>query len=96
MFLNDDSQKRIDTLKLDCDLRDAYVELLSAQFAINRVKLRYSPQLVAASGNHFIVARSISAAESIAQYLGEVKTSLPVQAGPCFPQREEPNLESER
>ncbi len=83
MFLNDDSQSRIDALKLDCDLRDAYVELLSAQFAINRVKLRYSPQVVAANGNRFIVTRSISAAESIAQYLGEIKESIPIQAGPC-------------
>ena len=96
MFLNDDSQSRIDTLKLDRDLRDAYVELLSAQFAINRVKLRYSPEIVAASGNHFIVSRSISASESIAQYLGEVKNSLPVQAGPCFPRREDPKHDSER
>ena len=94
MFLNDDSQSRIDTLKLDCDLRDAYVELLSAQFAMNRVKLRYSPEAVAASGNRFIVARSISAAESIAEYLGAVKNSIRPQAGPCFP-RNDLNSEAE-
>lgn len=96
MLLNDDSQSRIDALKLDCDLRDAYVELLSAQFAINRVRLRYSPETVAASGNRFIVLRSISAAESIAQYLGEVKNLLPLQAGPCFPMREDVNHEADR
>ncbi len=94
MFLNDDSQSRIDTLKLDCDLRDAYVELLSAQFAINRVKLRYSPEAVAASGNQFIVTRSISAAESIAEYFGAVKNSIRPQAGPCF-RKDDRNREAE-
>lgn len=95
MFLNDDSQSRIDTLKLDCDLRDAYVELLSAQFAINRVKLRYSPEAVAASGNRFIVSRSISAAESIAEYLAAVKSSMRPQAGPCFPRKDDVNHEAD-
>lgn len=95
MLLNDDSQTRIDTLKLDCDLRDAYVELLSAQFAINRVKLRYSPEAVAASGNKFIVSRSISAAESIAEYLSAVKNSVRPQAGPCFPLSDDLNRETE-
>ena len=96
MLLNDDSQSRIDTLKLDCDLRDAYVEILSAQFAVNRVKLRYSPETVAASGNRFIVARSISAAESIAEYLAAVKTSMRPQAGPCFSSQDDLNREAER
>ena len=95
MLLNDDSQDRIEGLKLDCDLRDAYVELLSAQFAINRVKLRYSPDAVAASGNTFIVSRSISAAESIAEYMGAVKNSLRPQAGPCLPRTDDLNHKTE-
>ena len=76
--------QHLDVLKLDCDLRDAYVELLSAQFAMDRVKLRYSPEMVAANGNPFVVLRSISAAEMIAEYLRGVRRYL-TQAG-TYPQ----------
>jgi len=91
MVLKNDSQ-RLDVLKLDGDLRDAYVELLSAQFAIDRVRSRYSPEFVAANGNSFVVLRSITAAEVMVEYLHGVKKLLP-QAGPCGHPDEKPGIE---
>jgi len=83
MVLPSDSDRRMDTYKLDGDLRDAYVELLSAAFAVNKIKMRYSAEDIASRGSTFMVLRSISAAESICEYFSGVQKSLRPQAGPC-------------
>lgn len=84
MVSHGDPHNRIDVFKLEGDLRDAYVELLSAQFAVNRIKMRYSAEEIARSGGSYMVLRSISAAESICEFFGSVRKSLAPQAsGPC-------------
>jgi hypothetical protein len=75
--------------KLDGDLRDAYVELLSAQCAVDRIKLRYSPEDIATKGSAFMVSRSISAANMICEYFSRVQQSFPLQAGPRRKSRED-------
>ena len=87
-----DSQAQIDRFKLEGDLRDAYVELLSAQFAVNRIKMRYAPEEIAANGGSFMVTRSINAAENIWEYFIKVRDSLKPQAGPC-PSRQQNDQE---
>ena len=72
-----DSKLRIDMFKLDGDLRDAYVELLSAQFAVDRMKSRYSTDAVARNGGTFLLRRSIVASAAIATYFREVEKHLP-------------------
>jgi len=89
MFSKSDSDRRIDTFKLDGDLRDAYVELLSAQCAVDRIKLRYAPEEIATKGSSFMVARSISAANMICEYFARVQRSLLPQAGPPPKSRED-------
>jgi hypothetical protein len=79
---NGNAGRRIETFKLDGDLRDAYVELLSAQCAVERLKMRYSANEMASSGSKFMVARSISAAGVICEYFSSVQKSLQPQAGP--------------
>ena len=81
MFSQSDSDRRLDAFKLDGDLRDAYVELLSAQCAVDRIKLRYMAEDVAEKGNSFVVNRSISAAMAICEYFSSVQKSLLPQAG---------------
>jgi len=82
MFSSSDAEGRVDSLKLDGDLRDAYVELLSAQCAIERIRLRYSPEDIAIKGSNFMVSRSISAANAICEYFSSVQKSLsPRSAG---------------
>jgi hypothetical protein len=71
-----DSEYRIDRVKLDGDLRDAYVELLSAQFAVDRLKLRYPPELVAMTGGSFLVNRSFTAALAIWEYFLKMQQYL--------------------
>jgi len=74
---------RRDAYKLDGDLRDAYVELLSAQCAVERLKMRYSPDELATKGSKFMVSRAISAASLICEYFSSVQRSSQPQAGPC-------------
>jgi hypothetical protein len=76
------SLSRIDLFKLEGDLRDAYVELLSAQSTISRLRLRYSPEEVARNGGSFILLRSISAAESIREYFVSIRKALASSDGP--------------
>jgi len=80
-FSKDADRRRIETFKLDGDLRDVYVELLSAQCAVERLRLRYLAEEVAAHGSSFMVARSISAAQAICEFFSSIHKSLPTQAG---------------
>ena len=93
MFPSSDAERRIDAYKLDGDLRDAYVELLSAHSAIERIRMRYSPQEIAAKGSNFMVSRSISAATAICEYFSSVQRSLPPQAGGASISGEGPSKE---
>jgi hypothetical protein len=70
------SGPRIDVFKLDGDLRDAYVELLSAQFAVERINSRYSADMVTQNGGSFLLQRSISAAAAICTYFRELEKHL--------------------
>ena len=83
MSLPSSAERRFEAYKLDGDLRDAYVELLSAQCAVERLKMRYSADDLAAKGSKFMVARSISAAGVICEYFSSVQKSLSPQTGPC-------------
>lgn len=83
MSLHSSADRRLETFKLDGDLRDAYVELLSAQCAVERLKMRYSPDDLASKGSKFMVARSVSAASVICEYFTSVQKSLQPQAGAC-------------
>jgi hypothetical protein len=76
MYPSADSQRRLHDFKLEGDLRDAYVELLSAQRAVDRVRTRYSPDEVAHCSSKFIVARSISAAFAIHEFFNAVHRSM--------------------
>ena len=73
----DVGSRHYESWKLDGDLRDAYVELLSAQCAIDRVKSRYSPEIVAGNGGQFLLRRAISAAMGICQYFSAIEKCLP-------------------
>jgi len=88
--MSGDVDQRMERLKMDGDLRDAYVELLSAQCAIDRLRLRYTPQDVAKHGSSFMVARSISAAMVICEYFSSIQKSFQPQAGPPPPSKHEP------
>lgn len=81
MSSSSDADRRMNNFKLDGDLRDAYVELLSAQCAVDRIRMRYSPEEIAVRGSNFMVARSISAATAICEYFSSVQKSLLPQAG---------------
>ena len=81
MIFPSDADRRIDMFKLDGDLRDAYVELLSAQCAVDRIRHRYEPRDVAEKGNTFMVTRSISAARAICEYFSSLQNALMPQAG---------------
>jgi hypothetical protein len=72
---------RLDQLKLENDLRDTYLQLLGAQCAVDQLRLRYRPEQIALHGGSFLVARSISAAQTIWEYFSGVQGALKPQAG---------------
>jgi hypothetical protein len=72
-----DSKSRIDLYKLESDLRDLCTELLSAQFAVNRLQLRYSHEEIAKHGGTFLVSKAITAASAMNEYLVKVRQYLP-------------------
>lgn len=82
MFSSSDAERRIDAYKLEGDLRDVYVELLSAQCAVDRIRMRYNPEDVAVRGNRFMVSRTISAALAICEYFSLVHKSLLPEVSP--------------
>ena len=76
MIYASDSEHRVDQVKLEADLRDAYIELLSAQFAVDRLRLRYPAELLAMSAGSFLVNRSFAAARSIWEYFFNMQQFL--------------------
>jgi len=92
-----DANLRVDMFKLDGDLRDAYVELLSAQCTIDRIRHRYEPKVVAEKGNSFMVMRSISAAKAICEYFSSIQYALLPQAGaPPLPNHDQQTGEGKK
>jgi hypothetical protein len=77
MMHSPNNSQHLDRLRLENDLRNAYVELLSAQFAVDRLQARYKPEDVASLGNSFPLIRSLSAANIICSFFSRVERSLP-------------------
>lgn len=77
MFRKHDQGPDVDAMKLNGELRAAYLELLSAQCAVDRLKHRYTPEMVARNGGSFMLLRSISAATAMFEYFRQVEQQLP-------------------
>jgi hypothetical protein len=72
-------------LKLEQDVRDAYVEVLSAHSAVDRLQTRYPHEDVARFGGSFLLLRSLSAARAVCDYFFGLQRCLTKDASKSMP-----------
>jgi hypothetical protein len=77
MFSWDEPKDRVAIVQLNADLRHAELELLSAQCATDRLRLRFSPEDVASFGQQDVLQKAIRAATAINDYYASIHQRLP-------------------
>ena len=70
------ANKPIDIARLKADLAAADVELLSAHCAMDRIRLQYSPQDVAAFGERRSLQRSIASAQAVHRFFSQIEAQI--------------------
>ena len=70
------AKKQFDVNRLVAELSSLKVELLSAQCAMDRVRLQYSPQDIVAFGERQTLQRSIVSAEALCRFFGQIEAHL--------------------
>lgn len=70
------ARKQVDKVRLMADLSAAKVELLSAQCAIDRVRLQYSVQDIAAFGELRTLKRIIASAEALCNFFSQIGAQI--------------------
>jgi hypothetical protein len=78
-MVSDDVKKRSDMARLVSELRAAKVELLSAQCAADRLRLRYSLQDIVAFGERQTLERAIASARSLNRFFSEIEAEFPAE-----------------
>lgn len=73
------SGKHIDVVRLKADLAAASVELLSAQCATDRVRLKYSPKDIVAFGERHSLRRAIASAEALYRFFAQIEAHIQTQ-----------------
>ena len=69
-------KKQIDAVRLNADLASAKVELLSAQCSVDKIRLQYSPQDIAASADRQSLKRAIASAEALHRFFSQIESHL--------------------
>jgi hypothetical protein len=75
-MLNDDSGKQAGIGRLMSDLRTAKVELLSAQCAVDRLRLQYSVAEIVSFGERHALKGAIASAGALCRFFGSVEDQL--------------------
>jgi hypothetical protein len=70
------ANKQIDIARLKADLAAADVELLSAHCAMDRIRLQYSPQDIAAFGERRSLQRSIASAQAVHRFFSQIESQI--------------------
>jgi hypothetical protein len=69
-------KKQPDVPRLMAELTALKVELLSAQCAMDRVRLQYSPQDIVMFGDRQALKRVIASAEALQKYCSQLQTQI--------------------
>lgn len=72
-------KKQFDVTRLTADLSALKVELLSAQCAMDRVRLQYSPQDIVAYGDNQTLKRVIASCGALHQFLLQIQAQMQQQ-----------------
>ncbi|MBZ5680810.1 MAG: hypothetical protein LAO24_11970 [Acidobacteriia bacterium] len=76
MFSDAAEKQQAHVTRLISDLRTAKVELLSAQCAADRLRLRYSPQDIVSFGERQTLERAIASVHALSRYFSQVEAQL--------------------
>lgn len=68
--------KQLDLVRLKADLSAACVELLSAQCAMDRVRLQYSPRDVVACAERSTVKKALASAEALYRFYSQIEAHI--------------------
>lgn len=68
--------KQLDVVRLKADLAAACVELLSAQCAMDRVRLQYSPHDVVAFAERSAVKKALASAEAVYRFFSQIEAHI--------------------
>lgn len=83
MVSSDDPISSTDPAKINTmisDLRSAWVELLGARCATDRLRLRYSAQEVARFAERATLSKSLDAVHAMCEYFSEVRKYISTQS----------------
>ena len=68
--------KQLDVARLKAELKAACVELLSAQCAMDRVRLQYSPRDVVACAERSAVKKAMASAEALFRFFSQIEAHI--------------------
>lgn len=75
-MIADDAGKRSDIARLISEVRAANLELLSAQSAADRLRVRYTVQDIAALGERRTLERAIASARALNRFFSEIEAEF--------------------
>ena len=75
-MFSDAVEKQAQIARLSADLRTAKVELLSAQCAADRLRLRYSPQDIVSLGDRQTLELTIASVQALSHFFSQIEAHL--------------------
>jgi hypothetical protein len=78
-MFNDEIKKPAQVAKLTTDLRNAKVELLSAQCAVDRLRIQYPIPYIVSFGERQTLERALASARALSGFFGEIESQLRLQ-----------------
>lgn len=69
-------KKPVDVPRLNAELASAKVELLSAQCAVDRIRLQYSAKDIASLGDRQSLKRAIASARALQHFFSQIEDHL--------------------
>lgn len=73
------NEDRADMTRLVSDVRAAWIELLSARCATDRLRMRYSPQQIARLADRATLNKTMDAIGAMCSYFTEVRSYIEVR-----------------
>jgi hypothetical protein len=75
-MFNDESSRQTEIARLMSDLRAAKVELLSAQCAVDRLRLQYSVADIVSFGERHTLKGAIASAGALCRFFGSIENQI--------------------
>jgi len=75
-MFSDAVERQAHLSRLIADLRTAKVELLSAQCAADRLRLRYSPKEIVSFGERQTLERALASVHALSRYFAQIEAQL--------------------